>query len=87
MGAAGPQIVALLLWAFTRPVLLANLIAWPLAWWALDGWLRGFARHIDLEPWLFLAAAAAALAIAWGAVLAHTLKIARARPVGALRHE
>jgi putative ABC transport system permease protein len=87
MGASSGEIVRLLLWSFTRPVLWANLIAWPVAWWALDRWLQGFARHIPLEPGLFVAASLAALVVAWVTVLAHTLKVAGARPVGALRHE
>jgi putative ABC transport system permease protein len=87
MGASRGDIVRLLLWQFTRPVLWANLIAWPVGWWAMDRWLQGFARHIALQPWLFVAASAAALAIAWITVFAHTLKVAGAKPVGALRYE
>jgi putative ABC transport system permease protein len=87
MGASTPDIVGLLLRAFARPVLWANLIAWPLAWWALNHWLDGFVRHIALEPWMFLAAAGAALALAWATVLAHTLKVAAASPATALRYE
>jgi putative ABC transport system permease protein len=87
MGASTPDIVALLLRAFARPVVLANLIAWPLAWLGLHHWLGGFVRHIALQPWMFLAAALVALAVALATVLAHTLKIAAARPVAALRYE
>ncbi len=57
MGAETSDIVRLLLWQFTKPVLWANLIAWPLAFWAMDHWLRGFAYRVDLPLWLFLAAA------------------------------
>jgi putative ABC transport system permease protein len=87
MGADRGDIVRLLLWSFTKPVLWANLIAWPLGWWALDRWLHGFGRHIDLDPWTFLVASLAALVIAWVTVLAHTLKVAGAKPVTALRYE
>jgi putative ABC transport system permease protein len=87
MGASTPDIVALLLHAFARPVVLANLIAGPLSWLVLHRWLEGFVRHIALQPWMFLAAALAALAVALATVLAHTLKIAAARPVAALRYE
>jgi putative ABC transport system permease protein len=87
MGASTPDIVALLLAAFSRPVLLANLIAWPLAWLALHRWLEGFVRHIGLQPWMFLAAALSALAVALATVLAHTLRVAAAKPVAALRYE
>jgi putative ABC transport system permease protein len=86
-GASTADIVALLVWSFTRPVLLPNLIAWPLGWWALDRWLHGFAQRISLSPWLFLAAGAAAFVIAALTVSGHALRVARAKPVGALRHE
>ena len=87
MGAGAFDVVKLLLWQFTRPVLWANLIAWPLAWWAMDQWLHGFAYRVDLPPWLFLSATAAAVLIAWATVGAHAWLVARAKPVTALRYE
>ncbi len=87
MGAETGDIVRLLLWQFTQPVLWANLIAWPVAWWAMDHWLQGFAYRVDLPPWLFLAATAAAVVIAWATVSTHAWLVARARPVTALRYE
>jgi putative ABC transport system permease protein len=86
-GASTADILRLLLWSFTRPVLAANLIAWPLGWWALDRWLHGFAERIALSPWLFLAAGGGAFAIAAVTVSGHALRVARAKPVGALRYE
>jgi putative ABC transport system permease protein len=87
MGASTFDVVRLLLWQFTQPVLLANLIAWPLAWLAMRRWLDGFAYRVDLPPWLFLAAAATAVLIAWLTVSIHSWLVARARPVLALRYE
>jgi putative ABC transport system permease protein len=87
MGASTPDILALLLWSFTQPVLWANLVAWPVSWWVMDRWLRGFSARIDLSPWLFLAATAAALVVAAATILAHALRVASAKPVGALRCE
>ena len=87
MGASTADIVRLLLWQFSRPVLWANLIAWPLAWWAMSRWLSGFAYHVDLPLWLFLAAGGSALLIACATVLAHALMVARAEPATALRYE
>ena len=60
MGASTGNVVRLLMWQFSQPVLWANLIAWPVAWLVMDRWLRGFAYHVDLAPWTFVAAAAAA---------------------------
>jgi putative ABC transport system permease protein len=50
-------------------------------------WLEGFAYRIELAPWMFLAATAAALAIALATVIGHALLVARAKPVAALRYE
>jgi putative ABC transport system permease protein len=87
MGASSGDILKLLLWQFTKPVLWANLIAWPVGWLLMDWWLKGFAYHVELNAWTFLGAAAGALAIAWATVFIHALKVARAKPVGALRYE
>jgi putative ABC transport system permease protein len=87
MGASSGDIVRLLLGSFAQPVLWANLIAWPAAWWAMNRWLSGFAYRIALSPWFFVAAGAAALAIAALTVTAHAVRVARAKPVSALRYE
>jgi putative ABC transport system permease protein len=73
--------------SFAQPVLWANLIAWPIGWWAMDRWLHGFSARIALSPWYFLAAGGAAMLIAALTVSAHTWRVARSRPVGALRYE
>ena len=81
------QIVWLLLSQFSAPVLLANLIAWPLAWYYLDYWLQGFSDRITLSPLYFVAAGAVALAIAWATVFGHAMRVARANPIHALHSE
>ena len=87
MGASTFDVVRLLLWQFTKPVLWANLVAWPLAFWAMDHWLKGFAYRVDLPPWLFGAASASAVLIAWATVSTHAWMVARAKPATALRYE
>ncbi|HYD46081.1 MAG TPA: FtsX-like permease family protein, partial [Phenylobacterium sp.] len=87
MGASSGDILKLLLWEFAKPVLWANLIAWPAAWLILTWWLSGFAYRVDIAPWTFLAAGAGALAIALMTVLIHALNVAKAKPVTALRYE
>ncbi len=87
LGAYTSDVARLLLWQFAKPVLAANLIAWPLAAWLMSRWLQGFAYHIDLPLWLFPAAAAAALAIALLTVSGHSVRVARAAAVKALRYE
>ena len=87
MGASTADVVTLLLWQFTQPVLWANLIAWPVAWWVMNRWLQGFAYRVDLPVWLFAAATALAVVIALVTVSTHAWLVARAKPVTALRYE
>ena len=87
LGARSRDIVTLLAWQFSKPVIIANLIAWPVAWWAMRDWLNGFDARIDLGPGPFVLAGLLALAIAIGTVSGHALKVARANPVHALRYE
>ena len=86
-GARDRDVVVLLLWQFSVPVLIANLIAWPVAWYYLHDWLQGFAYRITLSPLYFLASGLAALLIAWATILGHALRVARANPIHALRYE
>lgn len=87
LGASVPDIVRLLVWQFSKPVLVANLIAWPVAWFCMDRWLSDFTYRIDLNPLLFLGAGSVALAIAWVTVGLHAARVAQAKPVKALRYE
>jgi putative ABC transport system permease protein len=87
LGANTRDVLKLLLWQFSKPVVWANLIAWPVTAWIMIRWLRGFAYHVELPLWLFPTAAVAALLIALATVLIHALIAARARPVVALRYE
>jgi predicted lysophospholipase L1 biosynthesis ABC-type transport system permease subunit len=87
LGAGTGDVLRLLLWQFSKPVVWANLIAWPVAGWAMQRWLAGLMYHIDLPLWLFPLAALLALSIALITVGAHSLRVARTRPVTALRHE
>ncbi|HEX8217448.1 MAG TPA: ABC transporter permease [Allosphingosinicella sp.] len=87
LGARTADIVRLLVWQFLRPVVIANLIAWPIAWWAMRDWLNGFSERIDLNPAWFLAAGISALAIATGTIIGHAVRVARANPIHALRYE
>jgi putative ABC transport system permease protein len=87
LGAGPANILGLLLWEFSKPVLWANVIAWPVGYLVMRRWLEGFAYHISLEPWTFLGASALALVIAVVTVTGHALLVARAEPVAALRYE
>jgi putative ABC transport system permease protein len=87
MGASSFDVVRLLLWQFTKPVLWANVVAWPLAYWAAAQWLEGFAYRVSLPPWLFVSASLAAVLIAWTSVAAKAWLAASAKPATALQCE
>lgn len=89
LGAQVREIVSLLMWQFSKPVLLANFIAWPVAIWLMLRWLQRFPYQIDtllLVP-LCVLAGFIALSIAWLTVASNTVRVARANPVLALRYE
>jgi putative ABC transport system permease protein len=89
LGASVPGIIAMLSGEFTRWVLTANLLAWPIAYLAMSRWLRGFAYRINLSSqfaW-FVLAAVLSVAIAWLTVGFQAVRAARANPVRSLRYE
>ena len=89
-GASISDIVRLLLWQFTKPIALANLIAWPIALYIVNRWLENFNQRIDLWVWgpvYCLLAGILAIAIAWLTVGGQAYLVARAKPVAALREE
>ncbi|MHB8815965.1 MAG: ABC transporter permease [Steroidobacteraceae bacterium] len=86
-GARTAEILSLMLWRISIPVLAANLIAWPVAYFYLHRWLEGYTYRVPLSPLYFLGSGAAALLIAWATVYAITLRLARTNPVHALRYE
>lgn len=87
LGARTRDIVQLLVWQFSRPVLIANIIAWPVAWWVMRDWLNQFDVRMTLGPAPFLIAGAVALVIAVLTIGAHAFRVARTNPVYALRYE
>jgi putative ABC transport system permease protein len=87
LGATTGDVLRLLLWQFSKPVLWANLLAWPVTGYLMHRWLSGFAYRIDVPLWLFPATALAVLLVALATVSAQALAVARSKPVTALRHE
>ena len=87
LGASGGKVVGLLVGQFLRPVVIANILAWPLAWWALNAWLGQFDDRIAINPLFFVAATALALAIALVTVAWLAFASASTEPGKALRHE
>ena len=89
LGASSQGIVFLLSREFTKWVIVANLIAWPVAFYAMSTWLNGFAYHINImDNWfLFIISGLVALAIAWLTVSYQAIKAAWSNPVNSLRYE
>ena len=87
LGARTRDIVQLLVWQFSRPVLIANIIAWPVAWWVMRDWLNQFDVRMMLTPVPFVVAGLLALIIAIVTIGAHAFRVARTNPVYALRYE
>ncbi|MCJ9428008.1 ABC transporter permease [Kordiimonas marina] len=89
LGATVADIVRLLVWQFSKPVLLANLIAWPVAAYGLMLWLQTFPYRMD--SWLLLpfciAAGVIALLVASLTVGGNAARVARQSPIKALRYE
>ncbi len=89
MGAKVKDIVKLLGWNFLKPVLFANLIAWPVAIFAMQSWLERFPYRFNslyMIP-ICLVSGLIALAIAWFTVAGNTTRVAKSRPIKALRYE
>jgi putative ABC transport system permease protein len=87
LGASAPRLALKLSREFVVLVLLANLIAWPVAYFAMSQWLQSFAYRISLGPGTFLLAALGALLVAVLTVSTQTLRAASANPVESLRYE
>jgi putative ABC transport system permease protein len=87
LGGTTTQMVALLLTGFSRPVLIANVIAWPAGYLAARAYLNQFSGSISLTPWPFAFSVVITLAIACLAVLGQTLRAARTTPAEVLRNE
>ncbi len=87
LGASIPQIMTLLTKEFVKLVVIANVIAFPIAYFAMSKWLQNFAYHISISPWMFILAAAAALGIAFLTISYQTFKAAASNPVDTLRYE
>ncbi len=87
LGASVPGLVRLLSMDFLKLIVTGNLIAWPLAWVAMNHWLENFAYRIDIGLWVFVTAGALALLIALLTVSWQAIKAALSNPVTALRYE
>jgi len=87
LGASVAGITGLLAKDFLKLVIIAMLIASPIAYYFMQNWLADFAYHIDLQWWMFAAAAIGAVSIAFLTVAIQSVRAALANPVKSLRSE
>ena len=87
LGASIMQVTQMLSKEFLKLVLIASLIAFPVAWWAMNGWLQSFAYRIAISWWMFAVAGGIALIIALLTVSFQAIRAAIANPVNSLRSE
>ena len=87
LGATIPNLVSLLSMDFIKLVLIANAIAFPIAWWATNRWLQEYAYHVNIAWWVFVLSAILASLVALLTVSYQALKAAMSNPVNSLRSE
>jgi putative ABC transport system permease protein len=87
LGASVSNVVMLLSRDFTKWVILANVVAWPVAYLVMNKWLQNFAYRISLAIWIFVLSGVIALTIALLTVSTKALKAAVANPADSLKYE
>jgi len=85
LGATVLNIVKLLVLQFSKPILVANIIAWPFAYYNMQNWLSSFAYRIDIGLAYFIFSGTITFIIAWSVVVGHAVKVARKNPIKALQ--
>jgi putative ABC transport system permease protein len=87
LGASAARITGLLSRDFLQLVAISCLVAFPVAWWAMNSWLQNYAYHIDINWWVFIIAGCLAIFIALVTVSFQAIKAAIANPIKALRRD
>lgn len=87
LGASVPSILGLLSKEIVILIIIANLIAWPLAWYFMQQWLNSFAYHINMNVTIYLLAAIVAVLVALLTVSSQTIKAAMTNPSSTLKYE
>ena len=87
MGATVPGVVGLLSKEFIRLVVLANVIAWPVAFFVMNDWLRNFAYRTSITVWMFLITGILSITIALATVSFQSIRAALINPAEAIKNE
>lgn len=86
VGASTFDLIKLLIWDLSKPLLLANFIAWPLIYFVVRNWLNNFAFRIDISMPIFLFVGIGSIIFCWLTVSYHTLRLARTSPANTFKH-
>ena len=87
LGASISKLILMFSNEFVKWVIVANLIAWPVAYYVMTRWLEGFAYRTSIQIWVFLLSSFLALVIALATVIFHTTKASLANPAESLKYE
>ena len=87
LGVTLPKVLSLLSTGYVKLLLLANLIAIPVVWYTLDGWLNNFSYRIDLSPLVFVSGSALVWLFVLITVLFNVYQVSKIDPVKGLRYE
>ncbi|MDZ7741141.1 MAG: FtsX-like permease family protein [Bacteroidota bacterium] len=86
-GSSDSAIIRLLTWDFSKRVLLANVLAWPVAWFAMDQWMENFAFRAGISWWIFVISGLLALILAFITVGCQAFKAANTNPAEVVKYE
>ncbi|KZN35299.1 hypothetical protein N480_19125 [Pseudoalteromonas luteoviolacea S2607] len=86
VGASSFDLIRLLVWDLSKPLILANVLAWPLVYIVIRDWLNNFAYRIDISLPVFFLVGVGSLLFCWLTVSYHTLKVARTSPAMTFKH-
>jgi len=87
MGAKSKDIISILSGNFARIIVIANMIAWPVAWCFMEKWLQEFAFHINIPWWVFVFALGLSLIITSVTIFSQAIKASNGNPIEALKYE
>ncbi|HEX5167855.1 MAG TPA: FtsX-like permease family protein, partial [Cyclobacteriaceae bacterium] len=87
LGASEKSIIGLLCKDYTLLIVVAIIIAIPLAWYVMNGWLENFANKVYLNMWLFILPSMAVILIAWITISSHVFRAAASNPIDTIRHD
>ncbi len=87
LGASRANLMVQLLWNFSKMILIAVLLAVPLVWWVMEGWLQNFAFRMHIHPLLFIIPGLLLLVFAWGTLGYLTWTVSNINPAETLRRE